>query len=141
MKISARNKLHGRVHTVVRGAVNADVILDLPAGLSIFANITNEAVEELGLKPGKAATALIKSSFILLSLDPNVRVSARNRLTGVVTDVIPGSVNAEVKLRLPGDTVLSAIVTEETVHELGLTAGQPCTALIKSSHVLIAVDD
>jgi molybdate transport system regulatory protein len=82
MKISARNQLRGTVKTVHKGAVNADVILDIGDGLEIFANITNEAVEDLGLKPGRAAVALIKASFILLSPDPDIRISARNRLRG-----------------------------------------------------------
>jgi molybdate transport system regulatory protein len=141
MKTSARNQLPGRVTTVQKGAVNADVILDVGAGLTIFANITNEAVDDLGLKPGKPATALIKSSFVLLSPDANIRISARNRLPGTISQVITGAVNDEVKLRLANGAVLSAIVTKETVQELAFAPGQPCTALIKSSHVLIAVAD
>jgi len=141
MKTSARNQLRGKVKAVRNGAVNADVILDLGSGLEIFANITNEAVEDLALMPGRTATALIKSSFILLSPDAGIRISARNRLPGTVVEVMPGTVNAEVKLRLASGTILSAIVTMESVLELGLAVGQPCTALIKSSHVLIAVDD
>jgi molybdate transport system regulatory protein len=141
MKTSARNHFPGKVKTVHKGAVNADVILDLGHGLEIFANITNEAVDDLGLKPARDATALIKSSFILLTTDANIRISARNRLPGTVAAVIPGAVNAEVKLNLPGKLVLTAIVTLETVQELGLAAGKPCTALIKASHVILAVDD
>lgn len=141
MKTSARNHFPGTVKMVHKGAVNADVILDIGHGLEIFANITNDAIDDLGLKPGKAATAIIKSSFILLATDPKIRVSARNRLTGTVAAVIPGAVNAEVKVTLPGEPVLNAIVTLETVQELGLAVGKPCTALIKASHVLIAVED
>lgn len=140
MKTSARNQFRGTVKTVKKGAVNADVILDLGKGLQIFANITDEAVDDLGLRPGLPAIALIKSSFILLSPDPPTRVSARNRLPGTIVEVIPGAVNAEVKLRLEGGPVLNAIVTMETVQELGLAVGQACCALVKASHVLIAVD-
>lgn len=141
MKTSARNQLRGMVTAVHKGAVNADVLLDHGGGVTIFANITNEAVDELGLKPGKPATALIKSSFVLLSPDANIRISARNRLSGTIVAVIPGAVNAEVKLRLASGEVLNAIVTLEAVQELGLSAGLLCTALIKSSHVLVAVED
>jgi molybdate transport system regulatory protein len=45
MKTSARNQFRGIVREVRKGAVNADVILDLGGGLQIFANITNDAVE------------------------------------------------------------------------------------------------
>lgn len=141
MRTSARNQFRGVVKAVRRGAVNADVILDLGEGLEIFANITNDAVEDLDLKPGRAAVALIKASFIVLSPDANIRVSARNQLRGTVTEVFAGSVNAEVKIRLPGARLLTAIVTNEALKELALVQGAPCSALIKSSHVLIAVND
>jgi len=67
-------------------------------------------------------------------------VSARNRLSGVISDVIPGSVNSEVRLRLAGTRILTAIVTVDAIEELGLVKGADCTALVKASHVLIAVE-
>jgi molybdate transport system regulatory protein len=141
MRTSARNQFRGRVTTVRKGAVNSDVVLDLGDSLSICANITNEAVADLDLKPGRGAVALIKSSFVLLTPEPNPRISARNRLRGVVKEVIPGAVNAEVKLTLPGGRVLTAIVTLDALNELKLSPDSPCTALIKASHVLVAVND
>jgi molybdate transport system regulatory protein len=141
MKTSARNQFFGKVKRVRTGAVNADVILDVGEGLEIFANITNAAVRELGLKPGSTATALIKSSLVLLSPDADVRISARNKLTGTISAITAGSVNSEVKLSLAGGRTLVAIITAASVKELGLRKGQTCTALIKASHVLIAVND
>jgi molybdate transport system regulatory protein len=141
MKTSARNQFRGIVREVRKGAVNADVILDLGEGLQIFANITNDAVEDLALKPGRHAVALIKASFIVLSPEANLRVSARNQLRGTVTAVNAGTVNGEVKIELPGGRVLTAIVTNDALKELNLVEGAQCTALIKSSHVLIAVND
>lgn len=140
MKISARNQFAGIIKAVHKGAVNSDVILDIGDGLEIFANITNEAVADLRLTAGSQATALIKSSFVMLTPDKNVRTSARNHLSGVVAEVIPGSVNSEVKLQLPGKRTLTSIVTVDAIKELALVKGSPCTALIKASHVLIAVD-
>ena len=141
LKTSARNQLRGVVKAVRKGAVNADVILDLGGGLEIFANITNEAVEELALAPGREALALIKASFIVLSPDANLRVSARNQLRGTISSIERGSVNAEVKILLPFGRILTAIITVDALAELGLIKGAACTALIKSSHVLIAVND
>ena len=141
MKTSARNEFRGKVKRVRKGAVNADVILDLGDGVEIFANITNEAVQDLDLRKGRDAVALIKSSFVLLSPDPDIRISARNRLSGKIAKVIRGAVNSEVKLGLAGNRTLTAIVTNDSVKELGLKEGSECCALIKSSHVLIAVND
>lgn len=141
MKTSARNQLRGVVTNVRKGAVNADVTLDLGDDLKIFANITNDAVIDLGLKKGREAMALIKSSFVLLSSDPAPKISARNKLAGTVASITKGAVNSEVKVALPGGRTLIAIITNEGVKELELKNGSVCCALIKASHVLIAVND
>ena len=140
MKISARNQFPGVVKTIHKGAVNSDVILDIGDGLEIFANITNEAVADLRLTPGRQAVALIKSSFVMLTPDRNVRTSARNHLAGVVAEVIPGSVNCEVKIQLAGKRIVTAMVTADAIKEMALVKGSACAALIKASHVLIGVD-
>jgi molybdate transport system regulatory protein len=141
MKTSARNQFRGRVSYLEKGAVNSEVKVNLGEGLEIFAIVTNEAVDDLDLVVGKEALVLIKSSFVLLSPDENLRISARNRLCGTVREIIPGAVNSEVKLDLPGGRVLTAIITREALHELGFTPGQRACALIKASHVILAVND
>ncbi|PMR73799.1 TOBE domain-containing protein [Billgrantia endophytica] len=140
MKTSARNQLSGSIKEIKKGAVNGNVVLDLGNELVVVANITNDSIERLQLAPGKPALALIKASFILLSPDPEVKISARNRLQGTVSGIIPGAVNSEVILQLPTGQGITAIVTNESVSELALAVGQPCTALIKASHIIIAVD-
>ena len=141
MKTSARNQFRGRVSYLKKGAVNSEVKLELGEGLEIFAIITNEAVDDLGLVVGKEAVALIKASFVILAPDETLRVSARNRLCGMVREVIPGAVNTEVKLDLPGGRALSAIITQDAQSELGFAPGQRACALIKASHVILAVND
>lgn len=141
VRTSARNELWGTVKIVRKGAVNADVVLDVGEGVEIFASITNEAVEELGLAPGRTAFALIKASFVMLTVDQDLRVSARNRLRGVVSEVTVGAVNSEVKLRLACGRTLAAIITNEALHELALREGDPCCALVKAPHVLVGVND
>ena len=51
-KTSARNEFLGRVKAVKRGAVNAEVVLDIGNRLALVAIITNESVDNLGLAPG-----------------------------------------------------------------------------------------
>lgn len=141
LRTSARNQLKGTVKSIRLGVVNAVVVLDLGGGLEVFANVTHEAVEDLDLKPGREAVALIKSNFIMLTTDPNIRISARNRLPGTVVKIVPGGVNSEVKLRLEGGRTLTTVVTNQGLEELGLAEGTPCCALVKASNVLIAVND
>lgn len=68
VRLSARNQLSGTVKTVDVGAVNAKVCIALPGGTEVMAVITRDAVQDLGLKPGVAATAVIKASHIVLGV-------------------------------------------------------------------------
>jgi molybdopterin-binding protein len=68
MKISARNKLKGKVVEVKKGATTAHVRIDL-GGTVVTASITNEAVDELGLKVGQTATAVVKASDVMVAID------------------------------------------------------------------------
>ncbi|MEN0108184.1 MAG: TOBE domain-containing protein [Pseudomonas sp.] len=68
IRLSARNCLAGKVTSVNDGAVNAEVVVTLDGGADVYAIVTRQAVEELGLKPGVAATAVIKASHIILGV-------------------------------------------------------------------------
>ena len=69
MKISARNQLKGKVLEVRKGATTAHVRIDIGGGQVITASITNEAVDDLGLKAGMTATAIIKASEVIVGVD------------------------------------------------------------------------
>ena len=66
MKISARNQLKGTIVDVKRGQTTAHVRIELSGGSTITSSITNEAVDELGLKPGDSVTAIIKASDVMV---------------------------------------------------------------------------
>jgi molybdopterin-binding protein len=69
MKISARNRLKGKVVDVVKGATTAHIRIDIGNGVIVTASITNEAVDELGLKVGSEAYAVIKASDVMVGVD------------------------------------------------------------------------
>jgi molybdopterin-binding protein len=69
MRISARNQIKGKVVGVKKGATTAHVRLEIAPGHIITSSITNEAVEELGLKAGDTATAVIKASDVMIAVD------------------------------------------------------------------------
>jgi molybdate transport system regulatory protein len=141
MKTSARNALRGTVTRVTPGAVNAEVALDIGGGCQITAIITRHSIDDLGLEPGRAAIALIKSSMVLLAKGgEGLRTSARNQLSGAVVQVEEGAVNCEVVLELAAGKTLVATVTRESVDELDLRTGEAAIALIKASHVILAVE-
>ncbi|APA87868.1 TOBE domain-containing protein [Paraburkholderia sprentiae WSM5005] len=68
LKLSARNQLHGTVHSVKRGAVNAQVSLGLEGGAVITAVVTNASVDTLGLQEGARAVAVFKASSVILGV-------------------------------------------------------------------------
>ncbi len=69
MKLSARNMLKGKVAKIVRGAVNAEVTIQLQGGDQVVSIITNASIDSLGLKEGKDAYAVIKASSVMVAVD------------------------------------------------------------------------
>ena len=69
MRISARNTLPGTVSKIERGAVNAEVTIEVAPGFSIVSVITLDAVDSLRLKKGTIAYAVIKASSVMIGVD------------------------------------------------------------------------
>ncbi len=69
MKTSARNTLEGTVKQITPGAVNTEVVIELPGGQEIVAIITRSSAERLGLAVGKPAYAVIKASSVMVGVD------------------------------------------------------------------------
>ena len=137
-RTSARNQLSGRVVAIHKGAVNDTVELELPGGERVVATLTCESTQDLGLEVGTEAVALIKASSVLVGLpDDGMRLSARNQFAGTVTHVTLGAVNADVRIRLAGGSVMTAIVTVESASSLGLKEGLAVVAIVKASSVIL----
>ncbi|RBA24600.1 TOBE domain-containing protein [Herminiimonas fonticola] len=139
MQTSARNQFLGTVTAVKMGAVNAEIILDIGRGEELAAIITNDSAEHLALEVGSEAYALVKAQWIILAVGDDIKTSARNRLTGTVVRCQEGAVNAEVVIELPGGKTVASIITNESVKVLGLKEGVRASALIKASHIILAV--
>jgi molybdate transport system regulatory protein len=140
MRISARNQLAGKVQHVTKGAVNAEVALILPGGETVISIITNSSIDSLGLVPGKAASAIVKASEVIVGKGVDgTKLSARNVLPGEVASLRDGAVNSEVEITLGGGTVVVASITKESVKKLGLNVGDNVSAIVKASNVMIGV--
>jgi molybdate transport system regulatory protein len=141
MRVSARNMFTGNVAGLRKGAVNTEVTLALKGGETICSVITNESAGVLGLKTGMNAHAFFKASAVILGKDlHNVKVSARNLLCGTVDRIEAGAVNTEAMVALPGGSVLTAIVTNESAKRFSLAKGDHVCALVKASSVILGVD-
>jgi len=69
MKISARNRLKGKVVAITKGATTAHVRIDIGNDVVVTSSITNEAVDELGLAVGGDAYAVVKASDVMVAVD------------------------------------------------------------------------
>ena len=69
MRISARNQIKGTVTEVKKGATTSHVRVDIGNGQVITSSITNEAVDDLGIKAGGKGTVVIKASDVMIAVD------------------------------------------------------------------------
>jgi molybdate transport system regulatory protein len=142
MKTSARNQFFGKVTAIKLGPVNVEVELTLTGGEKIHSVITHDGLESLNLKVGSEAWALVKASWIILTMpDAAAKVSARNKLVGKISRITGGNVNTEVNIQLKSGNTVSVVITNESVTELGLAEGVEVCAVFKASSVIMGVTD
>lgn len=141
MKISARNQLKGTISSVAEGAVNGVVTIDLD-NTSVKADITMEAIEELGLKEGMTAYAIVKATNVMFAAGSErvAGISARNQLAGTVASVNKGAVNGHVTLKLADGNTIKGSITNEAIDDLGLAEGAAALAIVKSTDVIVGVE-
>ena len=141
MKISARNQFAGKVVKVKDGAVNGVVAIELECGKVVKADITMEAIDELGLEAGKEATVVIKASNVMFAAaSDKLALSARNQFPGKVVMVEKGAVNGRVAVETGCGLRVSGSITNEAIDELGLAEGVEAVAFVKSTDVMVAVE-
>lgn len=136
MKISARNQLKGTVSAVSEGAVNGIVTIDL-GSTQIKADITMEAIKDLGLKEGMDAVAIVKASNVMFATDTErvAGISARNQIAGIVVSVKKGAVNGHVAIETADGARIMGSITNEAIDELGLAEGGKALAIDRKSVV------
>jgi len=67
-----------------------------------------------------------------------MKLSARNQISGTITEVVSGATTSHVKIDA-GGTIITASITNESVAELGLKQGMKAMAIVKSSDVIVAI--
>ena len=70
-----------------------------------------------------------------------MKLSARNQLKGTVVAIQEGAVNGIVKLDIGGGNIISATISMNSIQELGLAVGKEAYAVIKSTSVMVGIDD
>lgn len=69
MRISARNQIRGTVVEVKKGATTSHVRVDIGGGQIVTSAITNEAVDDLGIKSGDKVIVVVKASDVMIAVD------------------------------------------------------------------------
>ena len=66
-----------------------------------------------------------------------MKLSARNQLDGVITEIRKGAVTTIVKIEVRNPAIVSATITNEAVGDLDLRVGAQAVAIIKASDVIV----
>jgi len=137
MTNSAGNQFLGQVLSVVPGAVNAEITISISEVSHLVAIITEKSCQDLKLQVGTEVIVLVKDSSILLSDDPDISVSARNKIVGRIKRIERGAVNTSVGIDIGSDRILSATITNAGAESLGLQENMEVCAFFKASSVIL----
>lgn len=135
------NQLKGAISAVAEGAVNGVISIDL-GSTQIKADITMEAIKDLGLKEGMDAVAIVKASNVMFaaSTERVAGISARNQIAGTVVSVKKGAVNGHVAIETADGARIMGSITNEAIDELGLAEGGNALAIVKATDVIVGVE-
>jgi molybdate transport system regulatory protein len=136
-QVSARNQISGTISEIQKGAAMSVVTVSAH-GHTITSAITNQAVQELGLRQHDAVIALVKATEgIIAKGDAGaMKISARNKVSGRVTHVEKGGAMAAVTVDAR-DWKLTTAITRQAADDLQLAPGDQVTTLFKSTEVLL----
>lgn len=140
VRISARNVFQAEVVSIKKWPVDVEVTLRISGEHTLLAIITNEATEELDLKPGRKVAALVKSSFIELSAPQEAPKDARNRFAGVVTRRIDAERNCELLIDIGSGKTMTAVLPRQDIEAMGLSEGSNVVAQFAPQNVILAAD-
>ncbi len=141
LRTSARNSFQGRIVSIKRGALLTRVELTTTGGYRLVSVITNDSLENLGLRRGMPVSALVKAPWVIIARGQDTpQVSATNRLHGSIGKINADTISCEVMVVLPDGTQVCALITRSSSHEMGLKVGDDVWTVFKSSAVIITVD-
>ena len=135
--VSARNQISGTIANIQKGAAMSVVTVSAN-GHTITSAITNGAVEDLGLKKNDAVVALVKATEALIAKGDMgaMKVSARNKISGRVTDIRKGPAMASVTVDA-GELKLTTAITSLAADDLQLKQGDQVTTFFKATEVML----
>ena len=137
MQISARNQINGKVDKIIKGDVNANIVIIPKNGQELFANVSLSSLNTLDIKIGQDVIAIFKSSNVLISIDENIAISARNKIKGRISTISQNNTNSELIIDIGEGKNIASIITTGAVKKLSLEIGTKVYAFIKSNDVMV----
>ena len=129
------SKVSGTITKVVKGHIHANVqILWKSIPLSVV--ITTASCEDMHLSEGDSITVLIKGTDVMLAKSFSGMISARNRVSGIVKQIIEGDVVSKVFVESQ-DEMLHAIITNTSLKEMDVREGNEIMAIVKSTELIL----
>ncbi len=129
------SKVSGTITKVVKGHIHANVqILWKSIPLSVV--ITTASCEDMHLSEGDSITVLIKGTDVMLAKSFSGMISARNRVSGIVKQIIEGDVVSKVFVESQGE-MLHAVITNTSLKEMDINEGNEITAIVKSTELIL----
>lgn len=138
MQISARNQIKVTITEIEVGAVNSVLLLSTEQGLHLSSSITNHSVQAMNLQVSQEVVCFFKASNVLIATGNLESISARNKIAGTIKNIEPGAVNSEVLLETESKDIITAIITNDAIEELGLQGAEKAVAIIKANEIMIA---
>ena len=129
------SKVCGTITRVVKGHIHANVqILWKSIPLSVI--ITTASCDDMHLSEGDSITVLIKGTDVMLAKSFSGMISARNRVSGIVKQIIQGDVVSKVFVKSQ-EEMLHAIITNTSLEEMDIKEGNEITAIVKSTELIL----
>ncbi len=129
------SKVCGTIIGVEKGRIHANVqILWKAIPLSVI--ITKASCEDMRLSEGDAVSVLIKGTDVMLAESLSGKISARNRVNGIVRRIIEGDVVSKVFVESQ-EELLYAIITNISLKEMDIREGNEVTAIVKSTELIL----
>ncbi len=142
MRTSARNVFMGKVISAKEDGLLVEVGLETLSGLEIVAVITEESFKNLKVAKGGLITATVKAPQVILTeADKSLKTSARNKFSGLVSEVKSSSIASEVLVDLYEGSKACALVTNESVNKLGLKPGKEIIVMFKAFSVVLNAEN
>jgi molybdate transport system regulatory protein len=141
LRTSARNRFLGRVAAVTLRPVDAEVEIAIQGEHRIRAGLTNESVDQLGLRPGRQVWALIKAVGVAIAPTPGEPQAGLNVLCGTVQRIARSDGPAEVVIALAGGATVRGVIAAERLERLGVVEQGRACAVFPAASVIVGVDN